>query len=102
MLPSKYASPNTKFSLSEYASKSQIASIFVFLVVSFEYNFLYLSESHRKTSVDFHWFLRLSNSCSGICFIGDAVTIDEKALNSFNRAFSSEERISLSGSNKTV
>jgi hypothetical protein len=56
-------------------------------------------------SVDFHWFLCLSNStnscCSGICFIGGAVTIDEEALNSFNRTFSSEERMSLSGSNKT-
>jgi hypothetical protein len=45
----------------------------------------------------------LSNSCSGICFIGGAVTTDEEkeALNSFNRAFSSEERISLSVLNKT-
>jgi hypothetical protein len=34
----------------------------------------------------------LSNSsCSGICFIGGAVTIEE-ALNSFDRAFSNEER----------
>jgi hypothetical protein len=39
----------------------------------------------------------------GISFIADAVTVEEEeeALNSFNRAFSSEERISLSRSNKT-
>jgi len=38
---------------------------------------------------------------TGICFIGGAETIDEEALNSFNRAFSSKQRICLSGSNKT-
>jgi hypothetical protein len=37
-----------------------------------------------------------SSSCSGICFIGGAVTIEE-ALNSSESVFSNEERMFLSG-----
>jgi hypothetical protein len=90
MLPPIDESPNTKFRLLEYASKSQIDTIFVVNLSA-----LYWFDSHCKISFDFHCFLCLSNSWGGICVIDDAVII--QALNSYDRTFSNIEIISLLG-----